>query len=134
MLTLSTIIDSESGLAIYRDLLDLAKNSAMAKGLTFEAETILTTLETILGSQDEANVHPIDLCEPIQNALNIKHVSPMWVAARFRQLGFTKSDPPRDEKGVLYKIERTQIDMIRCRYGYPPEQPTDLHTGVPTLQ
>lgn len=134
LLTLSTLIDNESELAIYRDLLSLAKDSAMAKGLTFEAETILTTLETILGSNNGADVHPIDLCEPLQNALNRKHVSPMWVAGRFRQLGFTKSDPPRDEKGVLYNIQRAQIEVIRCRYEYPPDQPTDLHTGVPTLQ
>jgi len=134
LLTLSTIIDNESDLAIYKDLLNLAKDSAMAKGLTFEAETILTTLETILGNKTEADVHPIDLCEPLQNALNRKHISPMWVAGRFRQFGFIKSEPPRDEKGVLYRIQKIQIEMIRCRYGYAPEQPTDLHTGVPTLQ
>ena len=116
------MIDNESQLSIYDDILAVAKESATSKGLTFEADTILTVLENELGSEDEINIHPFELCEGLQKALNRKTVSPEWIATRLRRLGFKKNaEKPRDERGVVYTITKAEIDQIRCRYETPEE-------------
>jgi hypothetical protein len=132
LLRLASIIDQESGLNVSEDLLSLAKESIKDKGLSFESEAILGRLESLLGDRDTLQLHPVDLVSGLQDALNRKNVSPEWVAARLRSLGFKKAIPPRDAIGVIYGVTREKIEDLRRRYT-PLEQPTHLHTGQPTL-
>ena len=130
LLKLAAIIDDESGLALHADILGVAKDSAVSKGLTFETETVLTSLENELGDAMEIDVHPFELCEALQKAFNKKTVTPEWIAARLRRLGFKKSDPERDNKGVIYTITKTKIDEIRCRYSFSETTYTPTYTAT----
>ena len=86
----------------------------------------------MVDGKEPLKVHPVDLAEGLESSLNRKgRISPAWIGARLRSLGFKKANPPRDSKGVIYEIEAERLAEIRCRHT-PPEQPTHLHTQEPT--
>ncbi len=125
LLQLASVVDRESGLGVFADILDVAKESLQDKGLTFETEAILGLLESELVGMDTKNIHPVDLVEGLESALNKRgRVSPQWIAGRLRGLGFKKGDPPRDNKGVIYEIHADKLSDIRCRYEESTQQST----------
>ena len=90
LLTLAKIADDESHLAIYGDVLGLARELIAGKGLTFESEAILGVLEDRLDALGVATskIHPGDLCLRISQALKKKDITAEWIGGRLRSLGF----------------------------------------------
>jgi hypothetical protein len=117
LLSIARVVDDESPIGLYDELISLAKQSAAERTADFETEAILDALEDLLGQQSEATIRPTDLIEPLEKALNTKP-SPEFIAARLRNLGFKRTG--KDRKGALYRIIRSTIDEFRDRYS-PPE-------------
>lgn len=132
LLQIASLVDDEAELGVFDDVLGLAWESINQKGLTFDAEAIIGLLDSMLDGKDRLQIHPVDLVEGLEQSLNRRgRISPEWVAARLRNLGFKKADPPRDRKGVIYEVTAEKLSEVRWRYN-PPEQPTHLHMQEPT--
>jgi len=123
------LVDGESDLGLFKDVLGLAHVSVGERGLTFEAEAVLGLLEEMLDGTGVLKLHPVDLAEELEASLNLKKISPEWIASRLRSFGFKKTG--RDRKGVIYEVTAEKLSDIRCRYT-PPEQPTHLQSQEPT--
>lgn len=130
LLQLASIVDAESSLSVFDDLLGLAEESVHEKGLSFEADAILGLLESMLNGHDVLRIHPVDLVPGLEESLNRKgKVSPEWVGSRLRSLGFKKDeDISRDRRGVIYKVSAEKLSEIRCRLIPPRETYTPTHT------
>src|SRR5262249_24105326 len=120
LLSIARVVDDEYGLGAYDDLLTLCREASAERGADFETDAIMTALEDLLADKAEINIHPVDLVETIEKETGAK-VGPELIAARFRNLGFEKADPPRNRKGVIYRITATVIAEFRRRYSTPPE-------------
>jgi len=128
ILQMAQLVDGESDLGIFKDVLGLAHVSVGERGLTFEAEAVIGLLESKLDGCEELDIHPVDLAGELAESLSYKKITSEWVAGRLRSLGFKRTD--RDRRGVIYKVKAEKLASIRCRYT-PPEQLTHLHTQEP---
>jgi len=132
LLSLAALVDDESGLGLFGDVLGLASEAVQERGLTFEAETILGLLESMLDGKDTLRVHPVELVSELEKSLNRKEVSPKWVANKLRGLGFRKADPPRDSAGIIYEVRAEKLAQLRCRYTPPRTKYTSTYTATYT--
>jgi hypothetical protein len=133
LLSIARVIDDEAALGAYDDLLKLCKETADNRGVDFETDAIVMALEDRLGTQAEINIHPVDLVESVEKEINGK-VSPELIAAKLRNLGFSKGNPGRDKRGVIYRITATVVNEFRRWYSTPSEAyiptPDETYTDV----
>ncbi len=119
LLVIGALADWDRPLGVQMDLVLLAKAHMDDRGpISEETAALIGILNTLLGTNTQFEIKPLDLCSWMQGTLNRKCVTPEYVATMLRRLGF-----PRRRVGgrSRYEITADKLKELECRFQIPGE-------------